>query len=486
MAIELDNRTKILAGVVVLAAVGAGAWFFFLEDFLREPPPKPAAAKSAPAGAPKQADAAKPAADAPKQAPDDAKQVTAATAPPPGAKPIPTNLDKLIAEVIETSGVNAYYRTLGREVMLRAGGGNEARKQRTKPADYQATVEIVNRVFEPAAMTAEIAANLKTGSFDAERMARFLELLRQPIAVKMAAPEMRSVTPEATKEHTDSLRKNPPPAARIKMIQTLDDVTRTSEVGIDMAGALARDMVDSMLESMKKPGQNVPNEAQQTVGSQLNAMRNQARAQIREVMYVMYRKTSDEEMSEYVKLLDTDTGRWGWELLANALRPAVVTRGSALGREAAHFAMATMTAGKESAAPRPVAQQEQAPAEKPAAAPVAVAAAVEAPGYQRPANIREVYVRYNDVITATVMRDRAAVKELLDDGKNPNARQKDGITPLMVAASNGDTEIVSMLLAKGADPNLRAGSRSALSMVKARGSAGAGMVQLLVRSGAKD
>ncbi len=163
MAIELDNRTKILAGVVVLAAVGAGAWFFFLEDFLREPPPKPAAAKSAPAGAPKQADAAKPAADAPKQAPDDAKQVTAATAPPPGAKPIPTNLDKLIAEVIETSGVNAYYRTLGREVMLRAGGGNEARKQRTKPADYQATVEIVNRVFEPAAMTAEIAANLKTG-----------------------------------------------------------------------------------------------------------------------------------------------------------------------------------------------------------------------------------------------------------------------------------------------------------------------------------
>ena len=43
-----------------------------------------------------------------------------------------------------------------------------------------------------------------------------------------------------------------------------------------------------------------------------------------------------------------------------------------------------------------------------------------------------------------------------------------------------------MLLAKGADPNLRAGGRSALSVAKGRGAAGAPMVQLLQRSGAKD
>jgi ankyrin repeat protein len=54
----------------------------------------------------------------------------------------------------------------------------------------------------------------------------------------------------------------------------------------------------------------------------------------------------------------------------------------------------------------------------------------------------------------------------------------------MIASSNGDAEIATMLLAKGADPNLRAGGRSALSIAKARGSAGAAMVQLLERSGA--
>lgn len=502
MAIELNNRTKLLAGVVVLAAAGAGAWFFFLDDFLNAPPPaavvakaapKPAAdaAKSAPAAAPKTADAAKPAAEAPTQA-DTAKPAAdaakpaavakAAAAPKPGAEPIPTNPDQLIAEVIETSGLKAYFQTFGREAMLKAGAGNEAQKQGMNPADFRAVVEIVDRVFAPAKMTAELAANLKGSNFDAERMARFLELLRQPIARKMTAQEMRSVTPEAMKEYTDSFRRNPPPAARIKLIQTLDEVTHSSEVGADMASAMARDMVDAMLDSMKKAGKNVPREARQMVGSQLNAMRNQSRAQIRSVMYVMYRKASDEELSEYVKLLDTDTGRWGSELLANAMRPVMVSRGSALGREVAQFTMAKQAAGKGSAAAQPAAQQEEKPAEQPAAAPVA--AALEVPGYRRPANIREVYTRYNDLVSATVMRDSTAVRELLDDGKNPNARQRDGFTPLMIAASNGDTDIAGILLARGADPNLRTGGRSALSIARARGDVA--MAQLLERSGARD
>jgi len=487
MAIELNNRTKILAGVVVLAAAGAAAWFFFLEDFLAEPPPKPAAAKAAPADAPKQAaadapkqaDAGKPAAGAPKQA--DAAKPAAAPANP-GAKPIPTNPDRLIAEVIETSGMVPYLQTLAREAMLSAGAGNSAQKQGADPAEFARAVEVVNRVFEPAALTAEIAANLKTANYDVERMERFLELLRQPINAKMAAPEMRSVTPEATREHVEGQRKNPLPAARVKLIQTLDDVTQTSEIGADMGGTLAREMLDAMVDSMKKKaGKNAPAESQQTVGARLNAMRNQSRAQIRSTMYVMYRKASDEELSEYVKLLDTDTGRWGSELLASAIRPLVTVRGTALGREAAQLAAARPAAGKEAAAPQAAAAKEE-PAPAAAQAP---AKAPEAPSYRRPENIREAYSRYNDLITATVMRDGAAVKELLDSGKNPNARQSDGLTPLMVAASNSDAEIAAMLLAKGADPNLRAGSRSALSIAKSRGSAGAATVQLLERSGAK-
>lgn len=511
MAIEINKRTKIMAGVAVLVLAGAGAaaWFLFLD----EPPPpvakapakaapaKPAAPKAdagkpaevAKADAPK-SDAAKPAdagkSDAPKAADApkaDAGKASAAAPAKPGAKPIPSDPDKLIAEVIETSGLRAYFQTFGREAMVKAGTGNQAQQASLTPAEHRNMVDIVERVFEPGKMQAELAANLK-GSFDAERMARFLELLRQPIALKMTSTEIRQVSPEAMREYSENFRKSPPPAARAKLIQALDEVTRTSEVGADMATAMARDMVDAMLDSMQKAGKQVPKEARQMVGSQLNSMRTQARGQMRTMMYVMYREATDEELAEYVKLLDTDTGRWGSELLANAMRPVMVSRGSALGREVAQFAMARQGGAMARAAARPKVEEEKPEEKLPTAATTAAAAApavpAEPPAYQRPANIRTLYSKYNDLMTATVMRDAAAVKELLADGKNPNVRQSDGVTPLMVAAGNGDGEIASLLLARGADPNLKApGGNSAMSIAKARNNGE--MVKLLERGASR-
>jgi len=481
MAIEMSNRTKVLAGVVVLVAAGAAAWVFFLEDFLSEPPPKPAAVKAAPkagvaakapATAPKQGDAAKAPGEAPKQG--EAAKATATAKP--AARPIPATPDKLIAEVIETSGIKAQFQAYGRETVMKADmGGNGP-----GPAEVSAINEIFERVYEPGKMNDELTANLKT-NLDVERMGRFLELLRQPIVVKMTSAEIRNQSPEAMKANIEEVRKNPPAPARAKLIQDIDDVTRTTEVALEMSSTIARSMVDSMLAELQKGGKNVPKEARQMVASQLNTMRDQARSQIRSVLQATYRSVSDAELAEYVKQLDTDTGRWGNEVLANAVRPVLASRGRAVGAEVGKLAMArrSSSVAKPRAAPEPVAQ-----AEAPKAPVAAPKAPVEVPGYRRASNLREVYTKYNDVVTATVMRDRAAVTELLNDGKNPNVRQKDGFTALMIAASNGDTEIASLLLAKGADPNPRAGRTSALSIARSRGNAG--MVQLLERSGAKD
>lgn len=455
MAIELNNRTKILAGVGMLAAVGIVAWYFFLEDFLAEPP----AAKSAPAEAPKQADAAK------------------AAAPKPAGKPIPERPDRLIAEVLESSGIKSQFQPFALEVVLQADMGGEA----PGAAAAGQIRDAFARVYEPGQINEELTANLKQ-NLDVERMGRFLELLRQPIALKMNSQETRGTSPEAVKESLENLRKNPMSPPRRKLIQTLDDATRTSEVALEMSSAIAQSMVDTMLTELQKSAKTVPKEASQAVASKLSRMRDQARPQVRSVLFATYRNATDEELAEYAKLIDTDTGRWGNEVLANATRPVLASRGGALGVEAGKLAMSRRggAAAKAPATTPAAKMEEQKSPETPAAAPAAP------PSYQRPANIREAYSRYNDVISATVMRDRAAVKELLDDGKNPNARQSDGLTPLMVAASNGDLDIATMLLAKGADPNLRSGGRSALSIAKSRGGAGAATVQLLQQRGAKD
>jgi hypothetical protein len=499
MAIEINTRTKILAGVVVLAAAGAGAWFFYLQDLLDEPPPAKVAAtapaKAAPksepakvdapkADAPKavapQADAgkgdpAKPAADAPKQA-DAGKPAAAAP-----AKPIPTNPDQLVAEVIDVSGIRAQLQGFGRNAMLSASGGAGGRADSD---EFRAMSSSMERIFEPKKMNAEVAANLRNG-LDAERMARFLEILRHPAVLKVTAQEGRETKPEDMKRLLEENRKNPPPAARVKRIQAFDEVSRSSELGSDLIASMARDMVESMLAEMQKAGKNVPMEARQQVGAKLNAMREQARAQIRSTLFVTYRELSDDDLAAYIKQMDTDTGRWGTEQLVNAVRPVLVSRGSALGREIAQIALNKRGGAVAKAPPAPAPEPLAKAQAEPAPAAAAPSAPAEPVGYKRPANIKQLYTRYNDVVTATVMRDSGAVKELLDDGKTPNARQSDGMTPLMIAVSNGDGNIASMLLAKGADPNLRGtGGTTALSIARTRGSAE--LVQLLQRSGAKD
>ena len=482
MAIQMNNRTKILAGVVVLLAAAAGAWFFLFQD--NAPPPRTVvapAAKTAPA-----AEAAK----APEAAKTDAAKAgeapkAAAEAAKPAAKPIPDNPDRLIAEVIEASGIKTQFQAFSREALARAVLG-EAKGQGIDPADRKAIADMVERAFEPGKLAAELAASLKTGA-DAERMSRFLEILRQPIAMKMNSAEMRSVTPEAVQEYTESFRKNPPPPARVKLLQALDGVTRVSESATEHATAIVQEMMDTVLGGLQKSGKGASKEARQQVGSRLNSMRNQMRAENRSLLYVAYRSATDQELADYVKLIDTDTGRWGMEQLANAAKPALVSRGSALGKESAQLALSkrASASAKAPAEPAPGPLAKAAPAEAPP--PAALAEPVEPPGYQRAANVRELYSRYNDLITATVMRDPAAVKELLDDGKPLNVRQADGMTPLMIAAGNNDTAIAGMLLAKGADPNLRApGGITALTIARTRGADAAALQQLLQRAGARD
>src|SRR3712207_3952491 len=60
--------------------------------------------------------------------------------------------------------------------------------------------------------------------------------------------------------------------------------------------------------------------------------------------------------------------------------------------------------------------------------------------------------KYNDVMTAVVMGDLPAVRELLALGKWPDKADSQGRTPLIVALEQGRNDIAAALIAGGADP----------------------------------
>jgi len=121
---------------------------------------------------------------------------------------------------------------------------------------------------------------------------------------------------------------------------------------------------------------------------------------------------------------------------------------------------------KRPAAPKP--PVGEAPAALPAPVPVPMAAPVQktiaAP-------------RYSDLVSAVMNRDAAGVSELLEFGKWADKPDRRGTTPLMVAATLGDTASAEALLKAGAD-----GGR-ALTIARERGDTA--MLTLLQRYGAR-
>ena len=59
-----------------------------------------------------------------------------------------------------------------------------------------------------------------------------------------------------------------------------------------------------------------------------------------------------------------------------------------------------------------------------------------------------------DLLQAARSGSVGAVRTLLDEGANPNSRNRLGDTPLNTAARNGQIELVQLLIARGADVNL--------------------------------
>ena len=142
----------------------------------------------------------------------------------------------------------------------------------------------------------------------------------------------------------------------------------------------------------------------------------------------------------------------------------------------------------KSAAPTPPAPSAPAPKAEPAVVKVAetpakaepepapvIRTAVQedaapAPRIQTVAGpVVESKIRFNDLVTAVLYRDAGAVNDLLAFGKWPDKADSTGMTPLMIAASMGETQIAEALLKAGANPRRAGpGGQTALSIARER------------------
>jgi len=444
-----NRRTLVIGGVAVLVLAGAGAaWYFFLGQ-PPPPPPQPVA----------RVQMRKP---APKPAPPKAEQA-----------PIPKTADAAVTEVLARSGLDTFAKHY-REGALQSIANPPPGTSSFTPADQQALREAVNQVLADDKLNNLLAEQLKR-SFEPIQFGRFITLLREPIAEKMTKLEAQVPQPEALKQYLDKLKANPPSQDRRDLVQRIDVATGSSEWAADMSVVVVRSMVEGALATRGE----ATKEALRNVERDMTQLRRQMQAQVQSLLFYVYRDASDAELKQYAGLLESETGRWGTTMLANALKSVIDASGRELGTEIAKIAVARREAmaGRKPAATAEAPKPEKPQAKEEGVKTVSRAEAMAvnkaepkpeakteaeakpqrtpaaAPEYRRAPNLPVLYAHYNDLVSAVWMGDFAAARDLLDDGKNPNARDADGNTALMIAVRRGDLAMARMLVTRGADVN---------------------------------
>ncbi len=89
-----------------------------------------------------------------------------------------------------------------------------------------------------------------------------------------------------------------------------------------------------------------------------------------------------------------------------------------------------------------------------------------------------------DLIQAVMAGDGDKVKELLDNGADVDVRDRNGMTPLILAAKKGRSQIVRLLLEKGADVNAQDEVMGWTALILASALGYKSVVKLLLENGA--
>lgn len=162
--------------------------------------------------------------------------------------------------------------------------------------------------------------NYLSDHYDPDHFSKLVELLESPLAKKMTALEVEAQTAEgqqAMMQMANIIMGQVSPQ-RMAMVQRLDEVQQATEMLVDIQVMTAKAMMNSMNEIVPQDQRMSEKELSQ----RLEQLRAQAVFPARQYMHLnmvyAYRSASDDELSQYVQLHESEIGRWSAELLRNA------------------------------------------------------------------------------------------------------------------------------------------------------------------------
>ena len=347
LGMKMADVKRLLALVGGIGVVAAGGWFAW-QHFTAE-------AETAPAVVAKPRNAGSPAGTA--------------------------NNDVLIGDVLAASGFTDQMQRLPEQIQA---GFREGLKQRSLPGNAATEVEkALSTAFSPKKFESRVQAQLKK-NFDAAKLQSVLADVNKPAAQKMILLEKAAPDPEQLVAFAQAMQSNPLTETRMALVSRLESATK--------AGELSTEIMLSSLRSMAQGAAGDKAGDLAALDKVIETQRAAAAEPMRNAAILnyafTYRKASDADLGEYVKIYETEHGKWFSAQIQAALIDEFRAASSDFGKQLAALAKG----GGSTLAAAPQGETQQAASGTPAvpavtsATPAPVIAAPAAPSAATPSD----------------------------------------------------------------------------------------------------
>lgn len=226
---------------------------------------------------------------------------------------------EVINKIMADAGVDEMVAQLPDMVAM---GFDQQHQQSSMPIEKQEFDQFratLLRAFDPA-RTRPVLVRFLDEHYDERSYADMIALLNTPLAKKMTALELASQTPQAQQEmmafaNTTLAQLSP---SRQGLIERIDRAHQASEALVEtqtmIAGAIMRNINRIVPEDKKLPAERLT----QMLAQMREQMLPPSRQFMRLNMAYAYRSVADDELAEYTRLVESETGRALTGLLRDA------------------------------------------------------------------------------------------------------------------------------------------------------------------------
>ena len=226
--------------------------------------------------------------------------------------------EKLVSKYIELSGIEEILYSFPEQLEQTA---NQKSLTSTNPERDQKVVEILKSAFDSSKAENELYLYLLDHT-NPQHLSDMIDWLESPLGRKIKMYEVESSLPQEQANmlrYIADLQADPPSQERIILLNTLEEVSQTSELVATITIDMIKGMIWAIGKTLPEEEQLNIQEAEEKIVEMKPVIKSSLRQQMVIASFYTYRDITNEELEKYIALYQSDAGKAEIEIVGAAI-----------------------------------------------------------------------------------------------------------------------------------------------------------------------